>query len=65
MAGFKGSYFLVDRKSGKILGIALWDTKENLQAGAQVAAQLGTGIGQAAGITKPPTVEVYEVAVQL
>jgi heme-degrading monooxygenase HmoA len=65
MAGFKGSYFMVDRKSGKILGVALWDTKENLEAGAEVAARLGAGIGQAAGMTKLPAVEIYEVAVQL
>ncbi len=65
MAGFKGSYFLVNRKSGKILGIALWDTEENLQASAKAAAQLGAGVAQAAAVTKPPTVEIYEVAVQL
>jgi heme-degrading monooxygenase HmoA len=65
MAGFKGSYFLVDRKGGKILGMALWDTEEHLQASAKMVAQLGAGVTQAAGATKPPTVEVYEVAVQL
>lgn len=65
MVGFKGSYFLVDRKSGKILGIALWDTEEHLQASAQAAAQLGAGIAQAAAVTKLPSVETYEVAVQL
>jgi heme-degrading monooxygenase HmoA len=65
MAGFKGSYLLVDRKSGKMLGIALWDTEENLQASAKAAAQLRAGVMQAAATTKSPTVEIYEVAVQL
>jgi len=65
MAGFKGSYFLVDHKNGKILGMALWDTEEHLQASAQTAARLGAGVAQAAAATRPPTVEVYEVAVQL
>ena len=65
MAGFKGSYLLVDRKSGKMLGIALWDTEENLQASAKAAGQIRAGVMQAAASTKPPTVEIYEVAVQL
>jgi heme-degrading monooxygenase HmoA len=65
MMGFKGAYFLVDRKSGKTLGMALWDTDEHLQASAQMTARLGVGMAQAAAVTKPPTVEVYEVAVQL
>jgi hypothetical protein len=65
MAGFKGAYFLVDRKSGKTLGMALWDTEEHLQASAQTTARLGAGMARAAAITKPATVEVYEVAVQL
>jgi hypothetical protein len=64
-AGFKGAYFLVDRKSGKTLGMALWDTEEHLQASAQMTAELGVGMAQAAAITRPPTVAVYEVAVQL
>jgi hypothetical protein len=65
MTGFKGAYFLVDRRSGKTLGMALWDTEEHLQASAQMTARLGVGMAQAAGATKPPAVEVYEVAVQL
>ena len=65
MAGFKGSYFLVDRKKGKMLGVALWDTLANLQASAEAAKQLSAGVTQAAAATKPPTVEIYEVAVQL
>jgi hypothetical protein len=65
MAGFKGAYFLVDRKGGKTLGMALWDTEEHLQASAERTAQLGVGMAQAAAITRPATVEVYEVAVQL
>jgi heme-degrading monooxygenase HmoA len=64
LAGFKGSYLLVDRKSGKMLGIALWDTEENLQASTKIAAQLRAGVTKAAGTTKPPIVEIYEVAVQ-
>jgi hypothetical protein len=64
-AGFKGAYFLIDRKRGKTLGMALWDTEEHLQASAEMTAELGVGMAQAAAITRPPTVEVYEVAAQL
>jgi heme-degrading monooxygenase HmoA len=65
ITGFKGSYFLVDRRNGKIMGIALWDTEEHLQASIKAAQQLSAGVTQAAAATKPPTVEVYEVAVHL
>jgi heme-degrading monooxygenase HmoA len=65
MMGFKGAYFLVDRKTGKTLGMALWDTEEHLQASAQMTARLGVGMAQAAGATRPPAVAVCEVAVQL
>jgi len=65
IAGFKGSYLLVDRKNGKMLGIALWDTEEHLQASAQVARDLSAKVTQAAAATKPPIIEIYEVAVQL
>jgi len=65
MAGFKGSYLLVDRKSGKMLGLALWATEENLQASAKAAAELRAGVLRASAAIKPPTVEIYEVAVQL
>lgn len=65
MAGFKGSYLLVDRKSGKTIGVALWESEESLKASAEVAVQLRAGVTQAAGVTKPPVVEIYEVAAQL
>lgn len=65
IAGFKGSYLLVDRKNGKMLGISMWDTIENVQASAEVANQLSAGVTQAADATKPPVIEIYEVAVQL
>ena len=64
MTGFKGSYLLVERKSGKMLGIALWDNKENLEASSKVAAQIRKGVVQAAGSTELPTVEIFEVAVR-
>jgi hypothetical protein len=64
MVGFKGSYLLVDRKTGKMLGIALWDKKEDLEASAVIAAQIRSKIFHATETTTLPTVEIYEVAVQ-
>ena len=64
MAGFKGAYFLVDRKSGKEVSITLWDTEKNLQDSAKAADQLRAQASQTVAASKPPIVEIYEVAVQ-
>lgn len=63
--GFKGSYFLVDRKTGKQMGVALWDTEADLNASVKAADQLRAGVSEAAAATNPPAVEIYEVAAQL
>ena len=65
LPGFKGSYLLVDRKTGKMVGIALWEKKEDLEASDKAAAQIRGKIAQAGGATGSPVVEVYEVAAQL
>ncbi len=64
MAGFKGAYFLVDRKSGKEVSITLWDTEKNLQDSTKAADQLRAQASQTVAASKPPIVEIYEVAVQ-
>ena len=64
MAGFKGAYFLVDRKSGKEVSITLWNTEKNLQDSAKAADQLRAQASQAVAASKSPIVEIYEVAVQ-
>ena len=64
MAGFKGAYFLVDRKSGKEVSITLWDTEKNLQASAAAANKLRAQASQIVAAPKPPVVEIYEVAIQ-
>ena len=64
MTGFKGAYFLVNRKSGKEVSITLWDTERNLQASTKAADQLRAQASQTVAASKPPTVEIYEVAVQ-
>jgi heme-degrading monooxygenase HmoA len=64
MAGFKGAYLLVDRKSGKNVGITLWDTEKNLQASTMAANQLRAQASKTLAASKAPVVEIYEVAVQ-
>jgi len=64
MRGFKGSYLLVDRKTGKQMGIALWETEADLNASTEAANRLRAQYAQAT-TAQPPKVEVYEVAVQL
>ena len=64
MAGFKGAYLLVDRKSGKNLGITLWDTEKNMQASTVAANKLRAQAAEKLADPKPPVVEIYEVAVQ-
>lgn len=63
MRGFKGSYLLVDRKTGKQMGIALWETESDLNASTGAAKRLRAQFVQTAA-AQPPKVEVYEVAVQ-
>jgi heme-degrading monooxygenase HmoA len=64
MTGFKGSYLLVERQTGKIVGVALWDKKEDLDASERVAADIRSRIRQASAASSTGTVEVYEVAAQ-
>ena len=62
--GFQGGYWLLERQSGKFIGVVLWDTEEHLEAAAQFqAANQGPVLQamQAAGMSGPPTFEAYEV----
>ena len=61
--GFKGSYFLVDRKTGKQMGVALWETESDLNASAEAANRLRAPFVQKP--TQPAKVEIYEVAVSI
>lgn len=62
--GFKGSYLLVDRKTGKQMGITLWKTEADLNASTEAAKRLRAQFVQTAS-AQTAKVEVYEVAVQL
>ena len=63
MQGFRGGYLLVDRKTGKQMIIALWETEADLNASTEAANRLWAQHVQAV-TAQPPKVEVYEVAVK-
>ena len=60
--GFSGLIGLVDRDSGKTLGITLWESQEAMLASEQEAGRIRSEMTDALGQAKP-TVERYEVAI--
>ncbi len=60
MEGFKGFVALGDRQSGKLLGVAFWESEEALRATEQALSSVRSGAAEAAGGTLV-SVEQYEV----
>jgi heme-degrading monooxygenase HmoA len=60
MEGFEGMIALVDRHSGKTLGITFWESEEAMRASEEAANQLREGSAEAGGDTIAG-VERYEV----
>ena len=60
--GFSGLIGLVDRESGKTLGITLWESQDAMLASEQQASRIRSEMTDALGQAKP-TVERYEVAI--
>jgi heme-degrading monooxygenase HmoA len=60
--GFKGFIALGDRQSGKLLGVALWESEEALRATEEAAARIRGGAAEATGGTVAG-VENYEVPI--
>jgi heme-degrading monooxygenase HmoA len=60
MDGFKGFIALRDRGSGKVRGLALWESEEALRATDEAAARIRGGVQEATGGTIA-SVENYEV----
>jgi hypothetical protein len=58
--GFKGFIALGDRQSGKLLGVALWESEEAFRATEEAAARIRGGAAEATGGTVAG-VENYEV----
>ena len=62
MEGFKGFVALGDRQSGKVLGVAFWESEEALRATEQAVSSVRSGAAGAADGTVAG-VEEYEVFV--
>ncbi len=62
MDGFKGFAALADRHSGKVLGVAFWESEEALRATEEAVSSVRSGAAEAAGGTVAG-VEHYEVVV--
>ena len=62
MEGFQGFVALGDRQSGKVLGVAFWESEEALRATEQALSSVRSGAAEAAGGTLA-SVEQYEVLV--
>src|SRR5918997_5177553 len=60
MEGFEGFVALGDRNSGKVLGVAFWESEEALRATEQAASSVRSGAAEASGGTVAG-VEQYEV----
>jgi len=61
LQGFKGFYYLTDRRNGKALVISLWETEDDLR---QVENYAGREHVEAeTGIKSPPS-EIFEVTLE-
>ena len=49
MDGFKGFIALGDRHSGKVRGLALWESEEALRATEEAASRIRGGVAEATG----------------
>ena len=62
MDGFKGFIALGDRNSGRMLGVAFWESEEALRATEQEVSGVRSGVAEAVG-GSVAGVEEYEVVV--
>jgi heme-degrading monooxygenase HmoA len=62
--GHKGGYLLTDRKTGKAISVALWETEADMTAG-ETSNYLREQIAKvASAFTAAPVTEHYEVSVE-
>jgi heme-degrading monooxygenase HmoA len=60
MEGFEGFVALGDRQSGRVIGVAFWESEEALRATEEALSSVRSGAAEAAGGTLA-SVERYEV----
>jgi hypothetical protein len=59
----KGAILMVDRGSGKAVGITLWEDEAAMRQSEERANELRRQAAESAGATEPPLVDRYEVLV--
>jgi hypothetical protein len=62
--GSHGAYVLVDRATAHVVTLTFWDTEEDLEASEDWAAEVRLRFADTLWTQSPPTVEVFEVAIQ-
>ena len=61
--GYKGVISLIDRSTGKIVTLTMWESEEAMRASDESADRLRSNAVSDVGVSQAPTVERYEVAV--
>jgi heme-degrading monooxygenase HmoA len=61
--GGKAAYLLIDRETGKAIGVTLWESEEALRASEEIANALRAQAAEEMHATAAPKVERYEVVV--
>ena len=60
VSGYKAAFLLVDRQTGKGMGITLWDSEDSRRRGAEAVDEARAATIKAMGGSVPP-VEDFEV----
>ncbi len=61
--GFKQGYLLINRQTGKSIGISMWESEQAAGDYSAMLSQMYQQVNQRVGMTQEPTVENYEIAV--
>jgi len=61
--GFKEGYMMVNRQSGKIVGLVIWENQQSIQDSNANAGRFIPQMAQLAGSSQAPSVDIMEVAV--
>ena len=63
--GFKGFTLLVDRGSGKTIGISFWESEEKMNASEEAVRESRQRAAETGGAAGAPEVQQFEVALDV
>jgi hypothetical protein len=61
--GVKEGYMMVNRQTGNIVGMVIWENQQSIQDSQPNANRFIPQMKQLSGATQDPIVDIYEVAV--